>query len=1563
MQILCNFCEIYQKLKDLYKKKQDKLISGQNIKTINYKSILGEGNLDIEGGTSSSQLLGYVNQNTEHLPTTRTDGTPAEKEDYVKPESNATFPFTIDGITFNTRLDRAIYLGDGRWMIDAGVIQQTNETPVSNETLESLTGDATFQSNVNEQFAEIIGKNKTITVDDEETLIDAVNYIWDEVSKLGGKVLKFKGFISNTTPTGTITDGSLWYQDAELPTTFPINVKTYNAETSQWSSTTSTYNPTTFDLWANLNNNNGYYWFGNEWNLIDENVLVDNKTIHKNLEKELELKDGNNIDGVTFQKLNYNLYTEEVVDDDESLPLNSAVYKELLDNTNSKFEYDDSDTEKDLLTITLKNNNRDIIFEKEIDFDDKLVFEKKEQTLTNKTIDADDNEILNLTGENVKDDFMVHDIKASDYHYGFTHNTDNVFTNTTQDGLVNVYSISDEKVITLLGEGTLAGTTLTYDSVAYTRNDTLDDYYIDQSDIKFSSVDMAIFLKKLIDGQKVSFKKVSTFAGELGDLNTLYYLTTSYDNYKKGFYLYNGTVFYQIDYKSVKYVSTFNGIEGDNEALYYLDTDYSTYVKGFYRYVETTTEGVTTGEYVLIGHNQVVYLSTFTGVTGNTEKLYYLDTAYEDYKKGFYRYNGTNFVNINPKHFFIVSTFTGVEGDDEALYYLDTKYDTYKVGFYRFIPAEGGNPDRFVPIGRSLVKYVSTFNGEEGDTDVLYYLDTAYNDYKVGFYRYVEAQGTTPAEFLLIGATSEVFTDVEKLPTEDINANTIYRKATYEYLHNGEELESEPVGYKIADTENISVSATGITIDGTEILWEDLTDTIVSGLVTAERLTETDFTEADFFNYNTTLFDIASNFEREITYTLYYNPTAIADKYIQIDGDGVVIDNKAIIKNSSNELQANAIIDVDTFPTTDIKEKSLYRKEVQHFYNVEGEEMTPINIYNAVEEMGVLVDLGGIQIGEDITPWSSITDTWVREYVTNGYFVESDKAINNGDSFIKLAADSYAFINRLVNTKVLYYRDNNTWKEVGSGGGNSDVDEVTTEIVNDKLQANAIVRINTLPTDNIKPNSFYGITETVSYEFEEWTYNGNKIDVTPTCYESLSQEVEVTVGGITYNEVIPWNEVTQELIDELVSNNLVGVCEFPQASFCGFNGQFDHESKFTYTIEQKSFSMVKTFKWDNNSWTSITTIALTNEEYNQLSVEQKMDGTIYIIDDLTPVVVENSYNTLADKPVVNGIMLQGSLTLEDLGLYSRSEVNALLENKGQVEFVDALPATPTTNTWYYSKKYKDGTDVPDDKRCLYIVDEDPTVFHEMGIVGDIEMETGDTLSGSEHLVTSSQVVKKEMSTKLNKYGTQVNIESAVDDATLWTSLAQIGTDDKKTDLSMVFNAGTCYLISSVSPTKTAQIFQFIVTGSVGASAINKRITLINPLTNEMFTKVMDGGTWQAWKGGKRYKHTLVRYNTDDFKYPMGWVSIISNKKTMSVDDFKTWLNEKGYTTATNSYYWCGGCCGTTEVRNSADTGKAYVGKVASGVYYDGTNLFFKWDFNGTTQINPARCKIVTEELN
>ena len=41
-------------------KKQDQLISGENIKTINGQSVLGNGNISIEGGNGNVDLSGYV---------------------------------------------------------------------------------------------------------------------------------------------------------------------------------------------------------------------------------------------------------------------------------------------------------------------------------------------------------------------------------------------------------------------------------------------------------------------------------------------------------------------------------------------------------------------------------------------------------------------------------------------------------------------------------------------------------------------------------------------------------------------------------------------------------------------------------------------------------------------------------------------------------------------------------------------------------------------------------------------------------------------------------------------------------------------------------------------------------------------------------------------------------------------------------------------------------------------------------------------------------------------------------------------------------------------------------------------------------------------------------------------------------------------------------------------------------------------------------------------------------------------------------------------------------------
>ena len=377
---------------------------------------------DQEGGSASAgggNLIGYVKNGDVIFPLG------AQKLDYVKVDSNNTiFPFTIQGITFTNKNDQAIYTGT-QWILYSFIVE-TNTIEVKDKIKESLSETANLQSEINEEVK--------IAIED----------IRDKLKKQ----FKFVGFISITEPTGNVSKGDLWYNSTTLPelTDFPIQVKVYEkvGDTYQWSSTTIPYNPSNFDTWSNKNDNKGYYWFANMWNIIDANVLVDDETIEINNIGELQLKDGNSLnDGVKFKHLNTNSYNNQVANENNKLPLNSAVWKELLNNLNSLleinnhklkivlinngnreilnkeltieqtiiqnntnliennavwkellnnlnsiFQYDDTDSSKDVINLTLQNNNGIDKIDKQIDFNDKIVFVLKTQEIYNKTIDC-----------------------------------------------------------------------------------------------------------------------------------------------------------------------------------------------------------------------------------------------------------------------------------------------------------------------------------------------------------------------------------------------------------------------------------------------------------------------------------------------------------------------------------------------------------------------------------------------------------------------------------------------------------------------------------------------------------------------------------------------------------------------------------------------------------------------------------------------------------------------------------------------------------------------------------------------------------------------------------------------------------------------------------------------------------------------------------------------------------------------------------------------------------------------------------------------------------------------
>ena len=93
------------------------------------------------------------------------------------------------------------------------------------------------------------------------------------------------------------------------------------------------------------------------------------------------------------------------------------------------------------------------------------------------------------------------------------------------------------------------------------------------------------------------------------------------------------------------------------------------------------------------------------------------------------------------------------------------------------------------------------------------------------------------------------------------------------------------------------------------------------------------------------------------------------------------------------------------------------------------------------------------------------------------------------------------------------------------------------------------------------------------------------------------------------------------------------------------------------------------------------------------------------------------------------------------------------------------------------------------------------------------------------------------------------------------------------------------------------------------------------------------------------------------------MSLITDNATETYASIAQWLYDNNHRDAITSYYWVGGCCGTTGVRNSADTGTAYVGRVTSGAYSeDGTSIMFKFDYNGTATVMASRTDIISEPL-
>ena len=168
-------------------------------------------------------------------------------------------------------------------------------------------------------------------------------------------------------------------------------------------------------------------------------------------------------------------------------------------------------------------------------------------------------------------------------------------------------------------------------------------------------------------------------------------------------------------------------------------------------------------------------------------------------------------------------------------------------------------------------------------------------------------------------------------------------------------------------------------------------------------------------------------------------------------------------------------------------------------------------------------------------------------------------------------------------------------------------------------------------------------------------------------------------------------------------------------------------------------------------------------------------------------------------------------------------------------------------------------------------------------------------------------------------------------------------------------------LSNFSPSSASQVTR--VKGSTIWSWILTKLTTTIGTASTNQQVPSNKAVYDYVEARRRYLHILSRQNNDALQYPMGWCAIITENATETYASIAKWLYDNQYRSSETSYYWVGGCCGTTGVRNQQDTGTTYIGRVTSGAFSaDGTTITFKYDYNGTVSFQSNRSVVHSHPL-
>lgn len=170
------------------------------------------------------------------------------------------------------------------------ILKGSNPTGASTNELGNIISTVlgTKATKATDFITPLTSNNKGATAADLNTLREEI-----ETSSL-----TFKGYVSTSAPSSStygLVEGNIWINASAMPTTFPVAIAGIWNGTS-WATTTDTYTVKDFDFFRNINDNEGYYWFGGQWTVMSTDMSTTYFTLNQTSGK-WEIKPSVNLPG------------------------------------------------------------------------------------------------------------------------------------------------------------------------------------------------------------------------------------------------------------------------------------------------------------------------------------------------------------------------------------------------------------------------------------------------------------------------------------------------------------------------------------------------------------------------------------------------------------------------------------------------------------------------------------------------------------------------------------------------------------------------------------------------------------------------------------------------------------------------------------------------------------------------------------------------------------------------------------------------------------------------------------------------------------------------------------------------------------------------------------------------------------------------------------------------------------------------------------------------------------------------------------------------------------------